>query len=169
MTLPNFCDYLPFEEYLALDLYNIKFLLPMDDLYQVWLKLGLLVLEKIFSDFLLFCYYLPLEVGVVFHLYNSESPLPKDNLCQLWVKFAQWFWRSRKCKSLIDRQTIRKAQLSFQLRRAENLSPLTHYEIAQLNFFGWTVSTRCNEGLCMVKSSQPNKFHSDFSQCSVRW
>jgi hypothetical protein len=53
------------------------------------------------------------------------SPPPKDGLCQLWLKLVQWFWRSRKCKSLqTDRQTdgrraIRKAHLSFQLRWAK--------------------------------------------------
>jgi hypothetical protein len=31
----HFCDYLPFEEDLALDLYNSKFRLPKGDLYQV--------------------------------------------------------------------------------------------------------------------------------------
>jgi hypothetical protein len=31
----HFCDYLPFEEDLALDLYNLKFPLSKDDLYQV--------------------------------------------------------------------------------------------------------------------------------------
>jgi hypothetical protein len=35
MTPPYFCDYLPFEEDLALDLYNFKYPLPKDDLYQV--------------------------------------------------------------------------------------------------------------------------------------
>jgi hypothetical protein len=37
--------------------------------------------------------------------YNkSESPVPKDDLCQDWLQLAQWFWRSRKCKSLTDRR-----------------------------------------------------------------
>jgi hypothetical protein len=31
----HFCDYLLFEEDLALDLYNVEFHLPKDDLYQV--------------------------------------------------------------------------------------------------------------------------------------
>jgi hypothetical protein len=35
-----FCDYLPFEKDLALDLYNFEFPLPKDDLYQVLLKLA---------------------------------------------------------------------------------------------------------------------------------
>ena len=43
MTPPYFCDYLPFEKDLALDLYNFEFPLPKDDLYQVWLKLKNLV------------------------------------------------------------------------------------------------------------------------------
>jgi hypothetical protein len=33
-----FCDYLPFENDLALDLYNSEFFLPKDDLYQVLLN-----------------------------------------------------------------------------------------------------------------------------------
>jgi hypothetical protein len=36
----HFCDYLPFQKELALDLYNFESPLPMDDLYQVWLKLA---------------------------------------------------------------------------------------------------------------------------------
>jgi hypothetical protein len=39
MTPPHFCDYLPFEEDLALYLNNLESQLPKDDLYQVWLKL----------------------------------------------------------------------------------------------------------------------------------
>jgi hypothetical protein len=35
MTSPNFHDYLPFEEDLALYLNNLKFPKPKDDLYQV--------------------------------------------------------------------------------------------------------------------------------------
>jgi hypothetical protein len=45
----------------------------------------------------------------------------------IWLKLAQWFWRSRKCKSLqTDGKTddgtkaIRIAHLSFQLRWAKN-------------------------------------------------
>jgi hypothetical protein len=34
-----FCDYLPFEDDLALYLYNLESPLPKDNLYQVWLKL----------------------------------------------------------------------------------------------------------------------------------
>jgi hypothetical protein len=77
------------------------------------IEIGQLVLEKIlkiFSVFLLFCDYLPLEKGNPIHLKNLESPPPKDHLSQVWLKLAQWFWRSRKCKSLqtdgeTDRQT----------------------------------------------------------------
>jgi hypothetical protein len=36
----HFYDYLPFEEDLALHVNNLKFPLPEDDLYQVWLKLA---------------------------------------------------------------------------------------------------------------------------------
>jgi hypothetical protein len=73
------------------------------------IEFGLLVLEiflKIFSVFLLFRYYLSYEKGYPFCLNKLESLSPKDDLCQVWLKLAQWFWRSRKCKSLqVDRQT----------------------------------------------------------------
>ena len=36
----HFCDYLPFEKDLALDLYNFEFPLPKDNLYQILLKLA---------------------------------------------------------------------------------------------------------------------------------
>jgi hypothetical protein len=36
----HYCDYLPFEKELALDLYNFEFPLPRDDLYQVLLNLA---------------------------------------------------------------------------------------------------------------------------------
>jgi hypothetical protein len=36
----NFCNYLPFEEDLALYLNNLEFPLPKDNLYHVWLKLA---------------------------------------------------------------------------------------------------------------------------------
>jgi hypothetical protein len=79
----DFCNYLPFEEDLALYFKNLKLPLPKDDLYQVSLKLicwfwrGFL---KIFSVFLLFCYYLPLDKGIPLHLNNLESP-PLRMIC----------------------------------------------------------------------------------------
>jgi hypothetical protein len=101
----HFCDYLPFENDLTLDLYNFEFPLPKDDLYQVLLKLACWFWKrrflKIFSKFSLFRYYLPLKKVSPLHLNNLESPSPKDDLCHVWLKLAQWFWRrSRKCKSL---------------------------------------------------------------------
>jgi hypothetical protein len=86
----HFCDYLPFEEDLALYLNNSESPLPKDDFL---IEIGMLVLEKIlkkiFSVFLLFCYYLPLEKGNPLHLNNLISPPPKDDLCQVWLKLAQ--------------------------------------------------------------------------------
>jgi hypothetical protein len=129
----HFCDYLPFEEDLALYLNKLEFPLPKDSLYHVWLNLACWFWRrflKIFILFLLFRYYLPLEKGYPLILNKLESPSPKDDLCQVWLKLVQRFWRrSRKCKSLQtdrrqDRQTdvgqrvIRKAHLSFQLRWA---------------------------------------------------
>ena len=86
MTLPHFCDYLPFEEDLALYLNNLEFPSPKNDLYQVWLKLARWFWRrflKIFSVFLLFRYFLPLEKDNPLHLKNLESPLPNDDLCQV--------------------------------------------------------------------------------------
>jgi hypothetical protein len=40
MTPPHFCNYLIFEEDLALNLNNLEFPLPKDYLYHVWLKLA---------------------------------------------------------------------------------------------------------------------------------
>jgi hypothetical protein len=121
----HFCDYLPFEEDLALYLNNLESPLPKDDLYQVWLKLACWFWRrrflKIFSVFLLFCYYLPLEKDNPLHFNNLESPPPKDDLCQVWLKLAQWFWRrSRKCKSLqtdgrTDRRTTGDQNSSLEL------------------------------------------------------
>ena len=95
----HFCNYLPFEEDLALYLKKIDFPLPKDNLYQVcftlacwfWIRRFL----KILSAFSLFRYYLPLEWGYPLSLNKLESPLPTDNLCQVWLKLAQWFWRRR--------------------------------------------------------------------------
>jgi hypothetical protein len=40
MTSPHFCNYVPLEEDLALNLNILEFLLPKDNIYQVWLKLA---------------------------------------------------------------------------------------------------------------------------------
>jgi hypothetical protein len=134
----HFCDYLPFEEDLALYLNKLVSPSPKDDLYLIELCPVVLVKKIFFKNsmfFLLFPYYHPfekdhpLEKGNPLPLNKPESPPSKDDLCQVWLKLAQWFWRrSRKCKSLqTDRQTdgqtdgrqqgtIRRAQLSFQLR-----------------------------------------------------
>jgi hypothetical protein len=118
----HFCNYLPFEENLALYLNNLKSPLPWNDLHQVLLKLAYWFWRRfwnIFNVFLLFCYYLPLGKGIPLHLNNLQSPPPEDNFCQVLSKLAQWFWRrSRKCKSFqTERWTI--AHLSFQLRWAK--------------------------------------------------
>jgi hypothetical protein len=87
----NFCNYLSLEEDLALHLYSFDFLLPKNDLHQVWLKLASWFWRtrflKLLSVFLLFCYYLPLGKGVPIHLNNLES-LPLRIICtksgQIW-------------------------------------------------------------------------------------
>ena len=62
----HFCDYLPFEEELALYLTKTESPSPKNNLYQVWLNLACWFWRrrflKKFSAFLLFCYYLPLEM-----------------------------------------------------------------------------------------------------------
>jgi hypothetical protein len=100
---------------------KLEFPSPKVNLYQVWLNLACWfwrIFLKIFSVFLLFCYYLPLKRGYPLALNKLESPSPKDDLCQVPLKLVQWFWRSRKCKSLqTDRQTDRRmdaGQLSDQ-------------------------------------------------------
>jgi hypothetical protein len=48
-------------------------------------KIGLVVLEKIFKTqtvFLHFCDYLPFEDGLALYLNKHEFPSPKDNLYQ---------------------------------------------------------------------------------------
>jgi hypothetical protein len=52
MTPPHFCDYLPFEENLALYLNKLEFPLPKDNL----IEFGLLVLEKIFFKISVYFY-----------------------------------------------------------------------------------------------------------------
>jgi hypothetical protein len=101
----HFCDYLPFEEDLALHLNKLELPSPKDNLYQVWLKLACWFWRRFFffnfSVFLLFRYYLPLEKGYPLHLKKLEPPSPKDDLCQVWLKLALWFWRrNKKCNSL---------------------------------------------------------------------
>jgi hypothetical protein len=95
----HFCDYLPFEEDLALYLCKLEFPSPKDNLNQVWLILACWFwrtrfLEN-FNAFLLFRYYLHLEKGYPLLLNKFEFPSPKDNLCQVWLKLAKWFWRRR--------------------------------------------------------------------------
>jgi hypothetical protein len=78
------CDYLLFEEDLALYLNKIEFPSLKDNLYQVWLNLDCWFWRrffKIFSIFLLFRYYLPLEKGYPLLLNKPETPWPKDDLC----------------------------------------------------------------------------------------
>jgi hypothetical protein len=52
----HFCDYLPFEEDLALYLLNLESPLPKDDLYQVCLKLASWFWRRRFLNFLVYFY-----------------------------------------------------------------------------------------------------------------
>jgi hypothetical protein len=137
MTPHHFCDYLPFEEDLALYLNNLEFPLLKDNLYQVWLKVAGWFWRrrslKIFSVFLLFCYYLPLEKGNPIHLNNLEqfrSLSPQGwfvpNLIRIGPVVLEKKVENVKVYIQTDGQTddgqraIRKAHLSFQLRWAKN-------------------------------------------------
>jgi hypothetical protein len=77
----HFCNYLPLEEDLALYLNKLEFPSLKDNVYQVWLNLGIRFWRrrflKIFSVFLLFRYYLPLERGSRLHLNILEFPSPR--------------------------------------------------------------------------------------------
>jgi hypothetical protein len=57
---------------------KLKFPLPKDNVYQVWLNLASWFWRRrffeIFSVYLLFCYYLPLEMGNPLYLDKLESP-----------------------------------------------------------------------------------------------
>jgi hypothetical protein len=69
----HFCDYLLFEEDLALYLNKTELILAS----WFWRFF------KIFSAFSLFRYYLPLEKGYLLLLNKLELPSPKDNLYQV--------------------------------------------------------------------------------------
>jgi hypothetical protein len=103
------CNYLPFEEDLALYLKKFEFSSSMNVLYQVlacWFWRGRFL--KVLSVFFTLLLLTLLGEGVNLHLNNSVSYSPKDDLCQLWLELDQQFWRrSQKCKSLTDRQMDR--------------------------------------------------------------
>jgi hypothetical protein len=96
-TFLHFCDYLPFEEGLALYLNKLEFPSPKNNFYQVRLNLASWFWRrrflKMFSVFLLLCYYLPLEMVNPLHLNKLEFPSPKNNLYQVRLNLACWFWR----------------------------------------------------------------------------
>jgi hypothetical protein len=90
----HFCDYLPFEEDLALYLNNLE---------SHYLRM---ICTK-------FDWNWPSGSGeedYPLYLNNLEFPPPKDDLCQVCLKLAKWFWRrSQKCKSLqTDGRTDRR-------------------------------------------------------------
>jgi hypothetical protein len=76
------CDYLPFEEDLALYFNNFEFPLPKDDLYQVWLKFAYWFWRRFFKN-LVFCCCLPLDKGIPIRLKNFESLSRKYDLHQV--------------------------------------------------------------------------------------
>jgi hypothetical protein len=83
--LLHFCDYLPFEEDLALYLNKLEFPSVVPRIIctkfdRIWLVGSGEDFFKIFSVFLLFCYYLPLERDNPPHLKNL-NPLPLRMNC----------------------------------------------------------------------------------------
>jgi hypothetical protein len=120
----HFCDSLPFEKELILNLKKLEFPSSKDNFYQVWLKLAC----WFWRSFLFIFTLLPLSPlgqgvsskGYPLHLNKLESPPSKDDLCQVWLKLSMWFWRRTwKCKSIqtdAGQWVIRKAHLSFHLR-----------------------------------------------------
>jgi hypothetical protein len=70
-----------------LHLNKLEFLLPKDDLGQVWLKLAQWFWRRRFlndpTPFLHFCDYLPLKQDLTLYLNKLEFPLPKDNVYQV--------------------------------------------------------------------------------------
>jgi hypothetical protein len=117
----HFCDYIPFHEDLGLDLYNLRFPWPKDDLYQVWLILAFWFWRRrfFFLNFqwiFTFSLLTTLVEGDFPSFVQFWIPFAQGRFCQLWLKLAQRFWRSWKCKRLTDRrqtddgqQPIRKA------------------------------------------------------------
>jgi hypothetical protein len=70
-------------------------------LCQVWVKIGLVVLE-IFNwphPIFTFCDYLPFEDDLSLYLNKLELPSSKDNLYQVWLNLVGWFWRRRFLKN----------------------------------------------------------------------
>jgi hypothetical protein len=118
----HFCDYLLFEEELALYLKQFRIHFTQGWFIPSLIEIGLLFWRrflKMFSVFLLFCYHLPLGKGVHLHLNDLESPPPKNDLC-IWSKFWRRSWKSKFTDGQTDgQQAIRKAHLSFQLRWAK--------------------------------------------------
>jgi hypothetical protein len=92
-----FCDYLPFEEDLALYLNKPEFPSLNEDVYQVLLNLACWF-WRFFKNFQ-YCYSFAIISpwkGVTPFIWTNLNPLPpKDDLCKVWFKLAQWFWRSR--------------------------------------------------------------------------
>jgi hypothetical protein len=83
----HFYDYLNFKKGQALYLNKLDFPSPQDNLYQVFIEFGLLVLEKKIIKkttlFLHFCDYVPFEEDLALYLNKFAFPLPKDNLYQV--------------------------------------------------------------------------------------
>jgi hypothetical protein len=92
----HFCNYLPFEEDLALYFKRLEFSLPKNNLYQVWLNSAGWFWRIFFLNFhCIFTLLLvsPLGEGQSPSVEQTWVPFPKDDLRQVWLKFAQWFWR----------------------------------------------------------------------------
>jgi hypothetical protein len=120
-----FCDYLPFEEDLALYLNNLESPLPKDHLYQVWLKLASWFWRRRFFQiseyFYSFTIISPWRRAIPF-IWTIYNPFPPRIICAKSGKN----WHSSSGEEVenvkVYRQTDRRTegrQTSFQLRWAK--------------------------------------------------
>jgi hypothetical protein len=119
---------------------NLEFVIPKEDLYQVWLKLASWFRRRNSVYFYSFAIISPwarvfpfkmriccIKFGIVLvlHLNDIESPLPKDDLCQVWLKLAQWFENVKVYWQMDGRTTVngRSEKLSWAFSSVELIIP----------------------------------------------
>jgi hypothetical protein len=102
ITLSNFCIFMiisPLKRTWPFYLNILKFPLPKDDLYQVWLKLASWSWRKRFflynHKWIWFSLLWPLPTPEDHDLKNAESTLYQKAFMYIWPILAQctWFWR----------------------------------------------------------------------------
>jgi hypothetical protein len=142
----HFCDYLPLEEDLTLYLNKLKFPLPKDNVYQVWLNLARWFWRrrfflKIFSVFLLFLLSSPLGEGQSPSFEQTWIPSPKEWFMPSLVKIGpadlekifKWphpFWHFWDYLPLEE-------DLTLYLNKLEFLSPKDNVYQVWLNLVRW--------------------------------